>query len=106
MVRSDGYDTLLVVVDHGLSKALVLIPTTKKVTSTGIAELLQDNVYKWYGLSDSIISDRDPRFASQTFQEYLKILGIQSKMSTAYHPQTDGATERVMQEIQAYLSIY
>jgi len=102
----DGYDTLLVVVDHGLSKALVLTPTTKKVTSTGIAELLRDNVYKRFGVSDSIISDRDPRFASQTFQEYLKVLGIQSKMSTAYHPQTDGATERVMQEIQAYLSIY
>jgi len=102
----DGYDTLLVVVDHGLSKGLILMPTNKTVTSTGIAELLQDNVFKRYGISESIISDRDPRFASIVFQEWLKLLGIKPRMSTAYHPQTDGATERVMQEIQAYLSIY
>jgi transposase InsO family protein len=100
----DGYDTLLVVVDHGLSKGIILIPTVKTVTSTGIAELLQDNTFKRYGLLDTIISDRDPRFASAVFQEWLKLLGIKSTMSTAYHPQSDGATERVMQEIQAYLS--
>jgi transposase InsO family protein len=102
----DGYDTLLVVVDHGLSKGIILIPTVKTVNSTGIAELLQDNAFKCYGLPDTIISDRDPRFASAVFQEWLKLLGIKSAMSTAYHPQSDGATERVMQEIQAYLSIY
>jgi hypothetical protein len=102
----DGYDTLLVVLDHGLSKGLVLCPTRKTITSTGTAELLNDNVFRRYGLSTTIISDRDPRFASATFQEWLKLLNIKSAMSTAYHPQTDGATERVMQEIQAYLSIY
>ena len=102
----DGYDTLLVVVDHGLSKGLVLIPTHKTVTSIGIAELLCDNVFKRYGISETILSDRDPRFASIVFQDWLKLLGIKSAMSTAYHPQTDGATEQVMQEIQAYLSIY
>ena len=102
----EGYDTLLVVVDHGLSKGLVLCPTRKTVTSTGTAELLSDNVFRRYGLAQSIISDRDPHFASATFQEWLKLLEIKSTMSTAYHPQTDGATERVMQEIQAYLSIY
>jgi transposase InsO family protein len=100
----DGYDTLLVIVDHGLSKGIILVPTTKTVNSTGIAELLQDNVFKRYGIPDTLISDRDPRFASVVFQEWLKILGIKSNMSTAYHPQSDGATERVMQEIQAYLS--
>jgi hypothetical protein len=103
---NDGYDTLLVVVDHGLSKAIVLIPTLKTVTATGIAELLQDNVFKRFGLPERIISDRDPRFASAVFQEELKLLGVKSAMSTAYHPQSDGATGRVMQEIQAYLSIY
>jgi hypothetical protein len=102
----DGYDTLLVVVDHGLSKGLILIPTNKTVTAIGIAELLRDNVFKRYGICETLISDRDPRFTSIVFQEWLKLLGIKSTMSTAYHPQTDGATERVMQEIQAYLSIY
>jgi len=102
----DGYNTLLVVVDHGLSKGLVLSPTNKKVTSTGIVELLRDNIFKRFGLADTIISDQDPRLASQVFQEWLKLMNIKSTMSTAYHPQTDGATERTMQEIQAYLSIY
>jgi transposase InsO family protein len=105
-VSEDGYDTLLVVVDHGLSKGLVLTPTHKTVTSIGIAELLRDNVFKRYGIANTLISDRDPRFTSIVFQEWLRLLGIKSALSTAYHPQSDGATERVMQEIQAYLSIY
>ena len=102
----DGYDTLLVVLDHGLLKGAVLILTVKTVTATGTAELLKDNVFRRYRLPETLISDRDPRFASTVFQEWLKLLGIKSAMSTTYHPQTDGATERLMQEIQAYLSIY
>jgi hypothetical protein len=48
----------------------------------------------------------DPRFAAHTFQELLKLLNIKSNLTTAYHPQSDGATERVNQEIEVYLSIY
>ena len=102
----DGYDTLLVVLDHGPSKGAVLVLTVKTVTAIGMAELLKDNVFRRYRLPKSLISDRDSRFASTVFQEWLKLLGIKSAMSTTYHPQTDGATERLMQEIQAYLSIY
>ena len=51
-------------------------------------------------------SDWDPRFAARAFQELLKLLNITSLLSTAYHPQTDRATERVNQEIKAYLLIY
>jgi hypothetical protein len=53
-----------------------------------------------------MISDRDPRFAAHTFQKLLKLLNIKSNLTTTYHPQLDGATERVNQEIKAYLSIY
>ena len=53
-----------------------------------------------------MISDRDPRFAAHAFQELLKLLNIRSNLTTAYHPQSDGATERVNQEIEAYLAIY
>jgi transposase InsO family protein len=53
-----------------------------------------------------MISDRDPIFAVHTFQELLKLLNIKSNLITAYHPQLNGATERVNQEIKAYLSIY
>ena len=65
-----------------------------------------ENLYKRFGLPDKIISDRGPQFTSKAFKELLKLLGIKSALSTAYHPQTDGTTERVNQEIEAYLSIY
>ena len=71
-----------------------------------MAQLLLENLYNWFGLLDKIISDRGPQFASKAFVELLKLLGIKSALSTAYHPQTDGTTEQVNQEIEVYLSIY
>ena len=56
----DGYDSILVVVDQGLSKGVILSPCAKTITWEGIAELLQDNLFKRFGLPDRIISDRDP----------------------------------------------
>jgi transposase InsO family protein len=53
-----------------------------------------------------MLSDRGPQFAAKAFHELLKLLGIKSNLTTAYHPQTDGATKRVNQEIEAYLSVY
>jgi hypothetical protein len=85
---------------------VILIPCTKTITAEGTAKLLLENLYKRFGLPDKIISDRGPQFASKAFIELLKQLGIKSALSAAYHPQTDGTTERVNQEIEAYLSIY
>ena len=59
------------------------------------AGLLLDNVYKRFGLMDKIISNRGPQFAAKSFLELLKLLKIKSSLTTAYHPQSDGATERV-----------
>ena len=103
---ADGFDSILVVVDQGLSKGVILSPCNKTLTSEDTAKLLLENLYKRFGLPDKIISDRGPQFASKAFIELLKLLGIKSALSTAYHPQTDGTTERVNQEIEAYLSIY
>jgi Integrase zinc binding domain len=102
----EGYDSILVVVDRGLSKGVILCPCAKTITWEGTVTLLHDNLFKRFGLLDEIISDRDPRFATHAFQELLKLLNIKSNLTTAYHPQSDGATERVNQEIEAYLSIY
>jgi hypothetical protein len=102
----DNFDSILVVVDQGLSKGVILIPCDKTVTAEDTAKLLLDNLYKRFGLPDKIISDRGPQFASKAFVELLKLLGVKSALSTAFHPQTDGTTERVNQEIEAYLSIY
>jgi hypothetical protein len=102
----EGYDSILVVVDQGLLKGVILCPSVKTITWEGTATLLRDNLFKRFGLLDEIISDRDPRFAAHAFQELLKLLNIKSNLTMAYHPQSDGATKRVNQEIEAYLSIY
>ena len=104
--RIDGYNSILVIMDQGLLKGVILLPCDKGITSKDTAKLLLENLYKQFGLLDKIISNRGPQFASKAFVELLKLLGIKSALSTAYHPQTDGTTEHVNQEIEAYLSIY
>ena len=101
-----GYDSILVVVDQGLSEGVILCPCAETITWEGISELLQNNLFKRFGLPDQIISDWDPRFAARAFQELLKLLNITLSPSTAYDPQTDGETEQVNQENEAYLLIY
>ena len=102
----EGYDLILVVVDQGLSKGVILLPCNKTLTSEDTAKLLLENLYKLFGLPDKIISNRVLQFASKAFKELLNLLGIKLALSTAYHPQTDGTTEQTNQEIEAYLSIY
>ena len=103
---SNGFDFILVVVDCGLTKGVILLPCNKTITAEQVANLLLKNIYKRFGLPDKIISDWGPQFAAHAFRKLLKLLNVTSKLLTAYHPQTDGATERVNQEIEAYLSIF
>jgi len=104
--KSKGFDSILSVVDHGLTKGIILIPTTKGVTSEGIATLLMDNLFRRFGISDKIISDHDPRFIAKSMKAFLQGLGVKQATSTAFHPQTDGTTECFNQEIELYLAIY
>jgi transposase InsO family protein len=97
----EGYNFILVVVDRGLLKGVILCPCAKTITWEGTATLC-NNLFERFGLPDEIISDRDPRFAAHTFQELLKLSNIKLNLTTAYHPQSDGATERVNQEIEAH----
>ena len=103
---SESFDLILVIVDQGLMKGIVLVPCDKTITAEGTAKLLLEKLYKWFGLPDKMISDRGPQFASYSFRELTKLLGITSSLTTAYHPQSDRATERTNKEIEAYLSIY
>ena len=92
----NAFDSILFMVDQGLSKGVILIPCNKMISAEGTAKLLLKNLYKRFGLPDRIISDRGPQFASKSFFELLKLLGIKSALSTAFHPQTDGTTEWVI----------
>jgi transposase InsO family protein len=91
----DDCDCILVVVDRGNTKGAILIPMAKTLTQEGAGQLLLDNLYKQFGLPEEMLSDRGPQFAAKAFCELLKLLGIRSNLTTAYHPQTDGATEQV-----------
>ena len=103
---SEGFDSILSIIDHGLSKGAIFIPCTKTITHKGVARLLIDHLYKRFGLPDSIISDHRPQFAAKAFQEMLRMLGVKSNLTTTYRPQSDGSTERFNQEIEAYIAIY
>ena len=103
--EAQGFDALLVVVDRA-KKMVHAIPTTYETSALGLAKLYCDNVWRLHGLPDSIISDRGPQFAAELIKELNKLLGIQTKLSTAYHPQTDGQTERMNQEIEQYLRMF
>jgi len=78
----------------------------EKTSAKGLAQLFRDNVWKLHGLPQSIISDRGPQFAAGLMQELNRMLGIKSKLSTAFHSQTDGQTERVNQKLEQYLRIF
>ena len=102
---SKGYNSLFVVVDR-LSKATILSPCNKTITAEETSQLYLSNVWKRTGLPHHVISDRGPQFASKIMQEIWSKLGVKSTMSTAFHPQTDGETERVNQELEQYLRIF
>jgi len=71
-----------------------------------MAKIYRDRVWSKHGLLRKIISDRGPQFAVQFMKDLSKLVGIESNLSTAYHPQTDGQTERMNQEIEQYLRLF
>ena len=102
---SNNCDAILVIVDR-LTKRMILEATNMELTSEGVARVLRDRVFRDHGLPSKIICDRDPRFVSKFMKEFFRLVGIEGNPSTAYHPQTDGQTERVNQEIEQYLRIF
>jgi len=87
-----GKDAILVVCDR-LSKMTLFVATTERMSAKGLVRLFRDNVWKLHGLLESIVSDRGPQFAAELTKELNKMLGIETRLSTAFHPQTDGQTE-------------
>ena len=100
-----GKDVILTIVDQGCSRAAVFIPCTTNITREGIAQIYMDHVYKWFGLPKKVISDRDPRFTSHFGKAMTRRLDIEQNLSTAFHPQTDGLSERKNQWVEQYLRL-
>jgi len=100
-----GKDVILVVCDR-LSKMIYFVATTEGTSAEGLARLFRDNVWKLHGLLESVVSDRRPQFVAKLTKELNRMLEIRTKLSTAFHPQTDGHTERMNQELEQYLRFF
>src|SRR6266480_1724706 len=94
-----------VVVDR-LTKMVHLVPCNESITSEQLAHLYMSYIFARHGMPKMIISDRGSPFSSQFMRAFCEKLGAKTKLSTAYHPQTDGQTERTNQSVEQYLRIY
>jgi hypothetical protein len=103
--KHKGKDTILTIVDHGCSQAAVFLPYATTITGPGIAQLYMDHVYKWFRLPTKVISDQDPQFTSHFGKGLAQRLKINQNLSSAFHPQTDGISERKNQWIEQYLRL-
>ena len=102
---SNDCNAIYVCVDR-LTKMAHFCPTTTEVDSEATAQLYLQHVFKHHGLPDDIVSDRGPQFVSKFTTKLLESLNIKGNKSTAYHPQSDGQTERVNQVLEQYLRIF
>jgi hypothetical protein len=102
---SNGYNAILTIVDHGCTRAAVFLPCKTTITGQEVAKLYYDNIYRWFGLPNKVISDRDPRFTSFFVKALAQQLGIKQNVSSAFHPQTDGLSEQTNQWVEQYLRL-
>ncbi|QRV81672.1 Transposon Ty3-I Gag-Pol polyprotein [Ceratobasidium sp. AG-Ba] len=96
------WDMMLVAVDYATGMVRI-IPTRQTFRSKEVAELMYENIYKLHGIPRVIVSDRDSLFTSTFWSESNRLMGIQTRLSSAYHPETDGATERANKTIGSML---
>nr|GFB62805.1 reverse transcriptase domain-containing protein [Tanacetum cinerariifolium] len=99
---SSGYDTIWVIVDR-LNKSAHFLPMREDDSMDKLTKLYLKEVVTRHGIPVSIISDRDPRFASNFWRAFQKALGTRLDMSTAYHPKTDGQSEMTIQTLEDML---
>ena len=101
--KSQGHDAILTIVDQGCSRAAIFLPCQMTITGEEVAQLYTENVYQWFRLPTKVISDRDPHFTSHFARALCTKLQIKQNMSTMFHPQTDGLSERKNQWVEQYL---
>ena len=100
-----GKNAILVVCDR-LSKMAHFVATMEGTSVERLARLFQNNIWKLYGLPESIVSDRGPQFVADLTKELNRMLEIKTKLSMVFHPQTDGQTEHMNQELEQYLKFF
>ena len=104
--RSNNYNSILTITNHDCTKVALFLPCSQTIDASGITQLYAQHVFPHYRAPKKAISDRDPRFTATFVKELCQMLGITQNLSTAYHPQTDGQSERTNQWLEQYLQIY
>ncbi|MBW0556269.1 hypothetical protein O181_095984, partial [Austropuccinia psidii MF-1] len=99
------YNACLVIVDR-FSKTLIFLRCPKDDKAIDTALLKWNRVISWTGIFTKIISDRDPKFTSGLWTNIHQLFGTELSFSTAYHPQTDGLAERMIQTLEDMTSIH
>ncbi len=77
-------------------------PRSKSITTEKTAQLILDRIVRLHGLPEEIVSDKGPQFASKFWRRLFKLLGVDIRLSSAFHPETDGQTERTNQTLEQY----
>jgi hypothetical protein len=95
-------DAIRVIMDR-LTKCTLFLPIKKTDLVDKLAKIYVNKVVRLYGVLTSIVSDRDPRFTSRLWPSIQRALGINLSISTAFHPQTDGQSKRVIQILEDLL---
>ncbi len=103
---SSGYDSILTIMDHDCLKAVLFIPCKEAMRTEELARLYFNKVFPHYGILGKIISDRDPRLTLHLAKQICKEANIDQNISTTYHPQTDGQSERTNQTLETFLQIF
>ena len=103
--ESEGKTQIMVVVDR-FTKMAHFVALKTEATATDVANKFVSEIWKTHGLPDEIISDRDTKWTGEFWQGICKLLNIKRKLSTAFHPQTDGQTKRVNQTLETYLRTF
>ena len=103
--KGDNYNSILVIVDR-LIKIVHYKPVKVTIGAPGLAEVIINVVVRHYGLSDSIVTNRGSLFTSKFWSLLCYLLGIKRRLSTAFHSQTDGQTERQNSTMEAYLRVF
>jgi len=92
-------NAVLVICDR-LSKMTHFVATTEGTSAEGLTRLFWNNIWKLHGLPESVVSDRGPQFVVELTKELNWMLGVETKLSMAFHPQTDGQMEWMNQELE------
>lgn len=98
----DDYDYIWVVLCR-LTSLVHLIPLQTTTTAAQLAPIFMSHIVRLHGLPDTIVSDRDPKFTSQFWSETHRLLGVKLAKSTAFHPQSNGASERMIRKVSQIL---